>query len=207
MTVLLCDDHDLFVTTLADALHDAGHDVAATVSDPDTLAATVAALHPDICLVDVSFDGVLRLDAAIGVREHSPETIVVLLTATNDESMWAALRAGLVQGIVGKRCGLRELDTVIRSALGGRRTVAGVIPPQRRPQPDVRLTSREVEVLRCLDRGLATEDIALRIGVSVHTVRAHVQALLQKLHATNRLQAVRQARRLGLLGGELPARV
>jgi PAS domain S-box-containing protein len=68
-----------------------------------------------------------------------------------------------------------------------------------RARPRVRLTPREVEVLMDLAEGKATNRIAAELGVSVHTVRNHVDRLFKKLHAHSRLEVVAAARRLGLI--------
>lgn len=199
MSVLLCDDHVLFADALADALRLVGHEVSAVLSDPDALPAAVELGRPELCLMGVLYQGAYRLDAAINVRRHSPDTVVVLLTATNQAPMWEALEAGVIQGIVAKHCGLRELDRLIRRALSGRRAIGGLVPPQRRRPPEIRLTARETQILSLLDAGLSTDAMADRLGVSAHTVRSHVQGLLQKLNAPNRVHAVQRAHQLGLL--------
>jgi DNA-binding CsgD family transcriptional regulator len=67
-----------------------------------------------------------------------------------------------------------------------------------------RLTPREVEVLRMIGTGVATDEVAAMLGISYTTVRNHVQSCLRKLEAHNRLEAVRLAERLGLLENDLP---
>ena len=67
-----------------------------------------------------------------------------------------------------------------------------------------RLTPREVEVLRMIGDGIATDEVAAALGISNATVRNHVQSCLRKLEAHNRIEAVRLAERLGLLENNLP---
>lgn len=67
-----------------------------------------------------------------------------------------------------------------------------------------RLTPREVEVLRMIGDGIATDEVAATLGISNATVRNHVQSCLRKLEAHNRIEAVRLAERLGLLENNLP---
>jgi PAS domain S-box-containing protein len=65
--------------------------------------------------------------------------------------------------------------------------------------PDVALTARQHEVLRLLDEGLGTNELATRMGISVETARNHVRALLRELGVHSRLEAVAAARRFGLI--------
>ena len=76
-----------------------------------------------------------------------------------------------------------------------------VLPPGRAPQADVEvpLTPREVEVLALLAEGASNKMIARRLGISVHTAKFHVGALIDKLDAVGRTDAVAHAARLGVI--------
>lgn len=68
-----------------------------------------------------------------------------------------------------------------------------------RGEPSIHLTSREHDVLTMLGHGLPNRKIAANLGISLHTVKTHVQNLMLKLHATTRFEAVVEARRRSLL--------
>lgn len=72
-------------------------------------------------------------------------------------------------------------------------------PPRRELDTEETLTPRELQVLECLSLGLSNKEIAERLGVSVHTVKFHVNSILGKLSATSRTEAVALAARAGLL--------
>jgi two-component system nitrate/nitrite response regulator NarL len=199
MSLLLCDDQEMFLDSLAMSVLVAGRDVLAKVSSPEALLGAVDRFRPALCLVDAIFGGVPRLDVALGVRAQFPATRVVLLTSANTEEMWAALAERRIQGIVAKSCDLRELDRLVGRALEGRRAVGGVLPPRRCEGHAVQLTRRERDVLELLDRGRSTDEMAAELGLARDTVRTHVQSLLDKMQVTDRVHAVLEARRLGLL--------
>lgn len=112
-----------------------------------------------------------------------------------------------------------EFDLVVVDADGGRLRlqissvplrgeddvvgVFGVAVPAPDPSvgdaSDITLTGRQHEVLRLLDEGLGTNELAARLGISVETARNHVRALLRELGVHSRLEAVAVARRYGLL--------
>jgi DNA-binding CsgD family transcriptional regulator len=73
---------------------------------------------------------------------------------------------------------------------------ARAVPP---PGPDAGLTPRELEVLALMAEGASNKTIARRLGISVHTAKFHVGALLDKLDATGRTDAVAHAARLGVI--------
>ncbi len=96
----------------------------------------------------------------------------------------AALRAAAL--------GLVVLDLVLAEAA----LVVHADPPA---DPGALLTPRETDVLRLLAEGLANKTIAQRLDISEHTVKFHVNALLRKLDAQSRTEAVIEATRRGLI--------
>jgi DNA-binding CsgD family transcriptional regulator len=85
------------------------------------------------------------------------------------------------------------------AAPGEAADVALVAPGEPEPGPDVALTSRELDVLALIAEGASNKAIALRLAISVHTVKFHIASLLDKLDAEGRAEAVAQAARLGAL--------
>jgi len=141
----------------------------------DRLRALGPAAPPVVAIVADEADG--REALAAGARGALPRR-------TDGESLAAALRAA-VQGLV-------VLDDSFAAAL-----LRGV-PPAPPDLPES-LTPREVEVLQLLSQGLANKSIAGRLGISDHTVKFHVNAILGKLGVQSRGEAIVQAVRLGLV--------
>jgi DNA-binding NarL/FixJ family response regulator len=116
-----------------------------------------------------------------------------------DEEIYRALEAG-ARGYLFKDMARKELINAIRAVALGRRYIpAQVGSAIAESLPRTGLTLREVEVLQSLATGSRNKEIAFHLGVSEATVGAHVKHILEKLHATDRTQAVTTALRRGII--------
>jgi DNA-binding NarL/FixJ family response regulator len=205
--VLIVDDHQLFragVRSELEGLVDIAGD-AATVADA---VRDIAALAPDVVLLDVHMpDGggveVIRRAAAHG----DPPRFLALSVSDAAEDVIAVIRAG-ARGYVTKSISGPELADAVRRVHEGDAVfspkLAGFVldafagSPRAAATPDHdaeldQLTPREREVLRHLARGYMYKEIALRLGISVKTVEAHVSAVLRKLQLSSRHELSRWA--------------
>lgn len=165
---------------------------------------------PDVAHMDLGLPGMNGLEATMKVKEVSPDTNVVILTShERGEEVVAALGAGACSYCL-KDIDPNVLSQVITSAAKGAcwidATVAKValnlFPKPENisnlPKMDVtdaraQLTDRELEVLRHLVQGKSNTEIAKELIVSVHTAKAHVCSILQKLCVDDRVQAAVKA--------------
>ena len=146
------------------------------------------------------------------VRELSPDSRVLMLTASpNEAAAVVALESGCV-GVVPKTLSLDDLVAAVREAATGRLNLdsdmlARLVPRLSRSyrEPGADLTSREREVLRLVAEGLSTPDMAARLVVSTNTVRNHVQSILTKLGAHSKLEALVIANRSTCSGSQWPS--
>ncbi|WP_435859685.1 response regulator [Streptomyces narbonensis] len=161
----------------------------------------VRAARPDVVLMDVrmpEIDGI-RATEQILAGMAKPPRIVVVTTFENDSYVYDALRVGAA-GFLLKRAAAEELVSAVRlvarsDSLLYPAAVRGLAAEHARRAPAAapwvsRLTEREAEVLRHVATGLTNAEIAERIGVGPATVKSHVAALLAKLGARDRTQAV-----------------
>jgi DNA-binding NarL/FixJ family response regulator len=202
--IVIADDHPPTRAGIARALE--GEDFVICAEAPDAAAAVAAALQhrPDVCLLDIHMPG-SGVEAAGEITSRLPETSVIMLTVSrNDNDLFDALRAG-ASGYLLKDMNPARLPEAIRGVLNGeaampRSLVAHLIEEFRergrrkrlfllRRQP-VDLTSREWEVLELMRQGLSTSDIATRLFITNATVRTHIAAILRKLHASDRKEAL-----------------
>lgn len=204
ISVLIADDHVPTRAELREVLKANGFEVCAAVGSAEAAVAAAVESSPDVAILDIRMPGNgLAAAAQIGVR--SPNTVVVMLTVSREESdLFDALRVGAV-GFLPKETNFERIPTVLRGVLAGeaalpRHLVARVIdefrgregrrlnlPADRR----VRLTAREWEVLELMRDGLETSEIAARLFVTDVTVRTHVAGILRKLKVSDRESAVR----------------
>ena len=119
---------------------------------------------------------------------------------------YAALKAGAV-GYLLKGCDARELEASLREIEAGgapmspsiARRVLQEFVGEPEPALTVELSQREREVLRAVAAGHSYKEIAALLGLSAHTVHAHVKNTYGKLHAKGRTEALRQAQKLGVI--------
>jgi DNA-binding NarL/FixJ family response regulator len=210
--VLIVDDHQLFRAGVRAELGDR----VAVVGDADGVVQAVeriAELAPDVVLLDVHMpDGggveVIRRSAPA----HPGVRFLALSVSDAPDDVIAVIRAG-ARGYVTKTISADELveaiervadgDAVFSPRLAGfvldafaSGGVPSAAPPVAGDEPSDdldQLTQREREVLRHIARGYLYKEIALRLGISVKTVEAHVSAVLRKLQLSNRHQLSRWA--------------
>lgn len=213
LSLLLVDDHVLFRQGLARLL-DPQPDFK-VVGEAGTVKQAVALTHelePDIVLMDISLSDETGLDATRAIMADRPKTKIVFLTVhEDDESLFAAIRAGGI-GYLPKSVGAAELISQLRGAGRGEAAISPVIARRileefsRLPSPEdsdastlIQLTSREIEIIRAVASGATNHEIAERLVISEYTVKNHVKRVLAKLHLHSRRDAARYARRHGLV--------
>ncbi|WP_460936717.1 response regulator [Phycicoccus ginsengisoli] len=195
---MVCDDHLLLLEALGLALGARGHEVMALAETPDDAVEAVAQHHPDVCLLDVNFPGGTSLAAIHQIRELSPTTKVVMLSAEADHAIVGRAIAEGASGYVGKEKPIVEIVEMLDRAVRGQLAVEpSLLQRALRPQKSSDyplwalqfLTDREWQVMRCIMDGQTTEEMATSLGVQRSTARTHVQNLLTKLGVHSRLQA------------------
>jgi DNA-binding NarL/FixJ family response regulator len=212
MRLVLCDDERILGEALAVALEVRGHRVLAVTTTPSDGMAAVAAHRPDICLLDLNFDGhESGLDAARAICRDYPATSVVVLSGiAGAATLSKAVEAG-VAGFIRKDQNVAEISRVLDVvAAGGAVFDPGLLRDAvthtavRSKAPLGELTQRETEILSRIAVGESTRQMARAMGVTTNTIRTYVKNMLAKLGVHSRLQAAAIARREGLLDRASP---
>jgi len=167
---------------------------------------------PDLCLCDLSMPGAKPLEGVQELKSISALTPIVVVTASEDDSLLVDLFQIGIAGFIPKTSRSSLIEAAIRVVLAGGQYVPPRVidlanstarnhrPAQKEPgHPATRLTERQIEVLRLIATGQSNKEIARDLGLSPATVKAHVAAALGALAATNRTEAVMLARQKGLI--------
>lgn len=211
VSMVLGDEQLIFLETLAHALNNAGHDVAATCSSRAALVSAVRRETPSVCITDSRYSDGDLIDVLEGLALGWSGCKLIILTDGGSPDMLRAALDGGALGFVQKNRGLAVLlDVVRRVGLGEIVIEASFAPTQRRTSESVEahrlaryLTPREHECLSLLIAGTDTSAMAGHLGVSRATVRSHVQSLLCKLGVHSRLEAVAVATRHGVVASAM----
>ncbi|NKM22457.1 response regulator [Rhizobium laguerreae] len=192
ITIAIVDDHPLFREGVSRRLSEIEDFVVIGEGASADDAATLAASHrPDVLLLDVSMPGG-GIEAISEIVVGSPQTKVLMLTASEDvDPLIVSLRRGAA-GYVVKGIGSRGLVEAIRTVVGGSRYIS----PSMRAKLErtlldrpASLTPRETEVMELVAEGLTNKHIARRLDLQEKTIKHHMTEILLKLGASNRTEA------------------
>jgi DNA-binding NarL/FixJ family response regulator len=156
--------------------------------------------QPDVMLIDLKMPEMGGVEAIRTIRAEFPSAkIIVVSTYQGDEDIFRALEAGAVTYLL-KDMLAEKMVGIIREVAGGGRP----IPPEVAQRLTDRmfqaaLTTREVEVLRLVARGMRNKEIAADLKISDETVQGHVKNILAKLSVHDRTEAVAVAIRRGIV--------
>ena len=192
----------LSARALAQALTSRGYPAYASSFDALIAAAPDDGAPPDLVLVDADLNGGDVEQTCSAIRTSLPDAKLLLLVSAEGEAAQLSARrdADLIvsraDGLAGVLAGIESVKRGKSRLLARRR-----LPRQRAEGHAVvtALTPREREVLRLMATGAPNSTIAVHLEISPHTVRTHVQNVLAKLGAENRLAAAAMARRAGIL--------
>lgn len=199
--VLIADDHLLVRSGLERLLAGwSSVSVVATASNGREAVDLAAHHRPDVVLMDLSMPLMGGIEATRRIAVAAPEAHVVVLTSFDDGPTIAqALDAGAI-GYLLKDSDPAALRSGIEAAAVGDsplhpRIARSILASRRGGRPGPRLTDREWEILGLLRGGLANKEIAVRLGITVKTVKAHLSSLFAKVGVLDRTQAALWAER------------
>nr|WP_062336743.1 response regulator transcription factor [Herbidospora sakaeratensis] len=210
ISVLVVDDHPVFREGFAALLGSIDEiDVLGTAANGAEAVAQARRETPDVIVMDVSMPEMDGIEATRRILADRPETGVVVLTMSEEDgTIFDALRAG-ARGYLLKGAEPDEVVRAITTVAGGGVVFGAVLAariadflaprgPATSGETFPTLTAREREVLDLVAAGLSNAQIAARLFLSQKTVRNHVYAVMGKLQAADRAEAIIRARDAGL---------
>jgi DNA-binding NarL/FixJ family response regulator len=205
MKILHADDHPMFREGIRFFLNLL--DTQVNALEASSLQATMDKLAlewpVDLLLLDLEMPGMAGLEGFFALRRRYPKLAIVILSGVSDPHIIRRLVDGGARGYIPKLARSEQLLDALRSVLQG-----GVYIPETVFVPEAKkaaaddagaLTVRQLQILPYLAEGLPNKQIADALGVTEGTVKQHLKDLFKRLNARNRTQAVKEARRLGLL--------
>ena len=213
LRILIADDHQVVREGLRMILEaEDGFEVVGEAADGVEAVEQTGQLLPHVVLMDLRMPRMDGLEAIGRIRSQWPEVAIVILTTYDeDELMVRGLRAGAL-GYLLKDTNRQTLFDSLRAAARGEAllqpeviarvlttTEAGQPGKKRRELGELSLTDRELEVLEGAARGERNKEIAVRLGISERTVKAHLTSVFNKLGVDSRASAVAVAMQRGLL--------
>lgn len=213
-TLLIADDHPLFREALRGAVARVLPQAALHEADSAQALYALVEAHPDadLLLLDLNMPGAQGYSVLVHLRAQYPILPVVVVSAREEPAvMRRALEHGAL-GFIPKSADAATLGQAIVTVLEGGRWLpeeALGAPPLEDAEAAVargirELTPQQFRVLQMLGSGLLNKQIAWELGVTEATIKAHMTAILRKLGASNRTQAILMASRLQLDPGQVP---
>jgi DNA-binding NarL/FixJ family response regulator len=211
--VVIADDHRLFREGLRLILRqEKGIKIVGEAATGPQTIHVISELKPDIVLLDITMPEMDGIQAIQPIREKSPKTKPLMLTASMDEAIiFKALKAG-AKGYLSKDARISDLIRAIHAVHQGelwieRKLMARFFDEEAVADPGEEdqhlrtkegLTPREQEVLRVLTTGSTNKEIGEALFISEKTVKTHLNSIFRKLNVTHRLQAILYAISRGL---------
>lgn len=206
--ILIVDDHDIVREGQRALIEtELGMELVGEAKNGIEAVELAERLQPDVILMDLHMPKKDGVEAITEIKGENPESRILVLTSFNeDENVYAAIKAGAM-GYLLKDSSPQKILKSIRKIYQGETSIGPRIaqklmreiqrtsdcPPTEEP-----LTTREMEVIKLIAKGLSNQEIAEKLVISERTARTHITHILGKLHLANRTQAAIYALREGL---------
>nr|WP_172258832.1 response regulator transcription factor [Nocardioides sp. zg-1230] len=209
---MVVDDQELFRRGLIMLLGgDIDIEVVGEAADGITATELAITTAPDVILLDVRMPRRTGVEACRAIKEAVPATKIIMLTVSDEEAdLYESVKNGAA-GYLLKDSSIEEVAQAIRVVNEGQSLISPSMAvklidefkqmskPEREQGPALRLTERELEVLRLVAKGLNNREVAKELFISENTVKNHVRNILEKLQLHSRMEAVMYAMREKLL--------
>lgn len=207
--VLLVDDQELFrrgVTMVLGA--DGGFEIE-DVDDGDSALHRIAEEPFDVVLLDVRMPGRSGVEVCAQIKETSPTTGIIMLTASDDEAdLYESIKAGAAGYLLKDGSTYDQVAEAVKLVAAGQSLISPSMATKlldefvhmsKGPAPATTLTARELQVLRLVAHGKSNRDIAGELFISENTVKNHIRNILEKLQMKSRMEAAMYAVRSKLI--------
>lgn len=212
--IAIADDNSFLIKTIQEKLSFFDDFVIkfTAVNGEDILEKLEQNHNIDLILMDIEMPKMNGIEATYAIKQKFPQIKIIMLTVfDNDENIFKSIKAG-ADGYLLKEVNPKDLQQGIIDTLNGGATMTPSIALKtlklfRNPidfenvttQEDIQLTTREIEVLEQLSKGLKYHLIAENLFLSVGTIRKHIENIYAKLQVHNKLEAIQKAKNNNLI--------
>jgi DNA-binding NarL/FixJ family response regulator len=192
------DIEDIRNAVAALLIWDKDFELVFTLSRGEEALDTIAALQPDIVIMDINLPGISGIDCIKLVKPNCPSTQFMIFTIyENDENIFTALEAGAT-GYLLKKSTMPQIAEALKELYNGGSPMSALIARKlvqryQKPVPSSeleQLTPKEKEILILLSEGLLYKEIADRLAITAGTVKQHIHRIYEKLHVSNKTEAI-----------------
>lgn len=199
--ILIVDDHPVVRAGLTSMLGtQTDLEVVGSASSGEAALAMVGTHESDIVLLDLRMPGMSGVETIVEMKRAGYGARVIILTSfETDEDIYRAVQAG-AQGYLLKDTSLKEMIEAIKTVHSGKRYIPRDIAARLAERMmRANLTSRELEILKMLAKGLTNKQIGHALGISDNTAKNHVNSIIEKLEVSDRTEAATTAIQRGLI--------
>ena len=204
--MLVVDDQELFRRGLTMLLAvEPGIEVVGEARDGLEGTNLATSTAPDVVLLDVRMPKRSGIEACVAIKQAVPTSKIIMLTVSDEEAdLYEAVKSG-ASGYLLKDSSIDEVAQAVRVVSEGQSLISPSMAiklidefkqmsrPDESSGPALRLTERELDVLRLVAQGHSNKEIAARLFISENTVKNHVRNMLEKLQLHSRMEAVMYA--------------
>ena len=199
--ILVVDDHFMVRMGLTASLNvEPDMEVVAEAGNGEAALEAYRKHHPSLVMMDLRLPGMSGTDCTVAILREFPDACVLMLsTHSGEEEIYRAMQAG-ARGYIVKSILREELLRAVREVHQGRQYLDPIVAAHLAERRSHRtLSSREVEVLRMVAKGLGNKEIASALNIAEVTVKLHVSHVLEKLSVKDRTEAATAAVQRGII--------
>ncbi len=210
--ILIADDHAMIRDGVKSLLsRDKDLTVVGEAASGNEAIRKFSELKPDLLILDISMPDLNGMEAAGQIIKHDPQAKIIILSMYDDEDYIAQCMETGVKGYVVKNETSDELAYAVNTVLKGQtyfssqvqkvifKKYTSNVTKKKEKEPDFKLTSREIEIVKLISEGLTSHQIADKLFISPRTVETHRANLMKKTSAKNVIELIKKIEKMGLI--------
>lgn len=210
--ILIADDHSMIRDGVKNLLaKNKDLTVVGEASSGREAVSKYSDLHPDLVILDISMPDMNGMEVAQEILRGNAEAKIIILSMYDDEDYISRCMEYGVKGYVVKNETGEELDYAVKTVLNGQnyfssqvqqvifKKYSNNVTKKKEKEPDVKLTSREVEIVKLISEGLTSQQMADKLFISPRTVETHRANLMKKTGVKNSIELVKKMEKMGVL--------